>query len=174
MKGVITSCLALLVETQYGADKWRAIMKDAGAEAVAGLRLATSDVNDAIAARLFESTARVLGLSLEQAMDAFGDYWCGTYAPAIYKNDYKRFTSAREMILGMDYVHVAVTQNSSNGRPPRFDFTWEDERTVLVTYRSSRNMIDLYVGIARGVGKYFKERLTVRKVSPDQCRIRFG
>jgi hypothetical protein len=35
-------------------------------------------------------------------------------------------------------------------------------------------MMDIYVGLVRGVGKYFKESLTVQKLSVSQCRIRFA
>lgn len=173
MKGSIVCCLAQLVETEFGADRWRAIVKDAGAERTPGLRLAMSDIDDAIALRLIDSTAHVLGITAEQVADAFGKQWCCVYAPDVYRNYVKRFSSAREMILGLDDLHVSVTEAIPNARPPRFDYHWEDERTLLVTYKSSRGLIDLYVGLARGVGAYFEEKLSVEKLSATQCRIHF-
>jgi hypothetical protein len=174
MKGAISSCLAELVETRFGKDKWEAIRKDAGAGAVAGLRIATSDVDDTTITRLMDSTCKVLGISSAQAADAFGEYWCCTYAPVIYKNYVRRFSNAREMILGMDQIHVEVTERMANARPPRFEYGWENEKSLNVTYKSPRGMMDIYVELVRGVGKYCKESLTVQKLSVSQCRILFA
>jgi hypothetical protein len=173
MKGSITSCLAQLIETTFGKEKWEAVRDHAGAQSVAGLKLATSDVDDAVASRLIQSTCKILGLTEQQAADAFGEYWCCTYAPKVYKAYLQRFRSAREMILGMDQVHSDVTNNMANARPPRFEYHWEDENSLVVTYKSPRGMMSIYVGLARGVGKYFKEKLDVQSLSANQCRIRF-
>jgi hypothetical protein len=174
MKGAMSSCLAQLVETQFGKDQWEAIKRDANAEHVAGLRLAMSDVDDGVFSRLIQSTCKVLGISAAQAADTFGEYWCCTYAPRVYKAYWVRFKSAREMILGMDQVHSEVTDDMANARPPRFEYRWENERALVVTYQSPRDLIDLYIGLARGVGKYFQEKLSVQKLSSSQCRIRFA
>jgi hypothetical protein len=34
-------------------------------------------------------------------------------------------------------------------------------------------MVDLYVGLVRGVGKYFKEKVSARKMSADQVEVIF-
>lgn len=175
MKGTITNCLAELVETKFGKEMWQKVLVDAGLAASAtSVRMVTADVPDARAAALLESTCRVLNITFEQAADAFGEYWCCEYAPRQYQMIVRKFKSAREMILGMDAVHVNLTQTIPNAHPPRFNYRWENEKTLVVEYNSKRNMIDVYVGLARGVGKYFKENLTVSKLSPTTARIVFA
>lgn len=56
----------------------------------------------------------------------------------------------------------------------RFKTAWLDANTLDVEYLSERNLIDVYVGLARGVGKYFKEPLTVTKHSETKVTIVFG
>ena len=174
MKGTITACLIELVEKKFGKDKWAAILDDAKLrEHAADFRMAPVDIPDELIGELLASTCKVLGVTLQQAADAFGEYWCCSYAPRVYALVYKRFKSAREMILGMDKVHVDMTATIPNAHPPRFTYTWENPHTLLVEYKSKRNMIDIYVGLVRGVGTHFKEKLDVTKISPTQVRIVF-
>jgi hypothetical protein len=116
MKGTITNCLAALVVEKFGAEHWKAIPVDAKVDPSTAslLRLPTSDIDDAIVLALLDATCRVLGIPLEAAADAFGEYWC-----------------------------------------------------------CRRALLPIYIGLARGVGKYFGEPLTVRKIGPDRVRIRF-
>jgi hypothetical protein len=175
MKGTITKCLAELVENEFGREKWDAIVADAKVDAktVPLLTLPASDVDDATAGRLIESTCRVLGVSLQEAADAFGEYWCCTYAPRVYAVTVGKFRDARHWLLELDDVHVRVTATMKDARPPRFDYHWVDEDTLEVTYKSHRKLLPIYMGLARGVAAYFGERLNVQQVATDRVRIEF-
>jgi Haem-NO-binding len=175
VKATITNCLAELVETRFGKDKWSAILSDSGLHARASaFRLPTSDIPEDQIGRLLASTCKVLGINFQQAADAFGEYWCCTYAPRIYGVIVKRFKTAREMIVGLDQVHVMMTATIPNSRPPRFEYRWESDNTLNVTYNSQRNMIDIYIGLVKGVGMYFKEKLVVTKLSSQHVKIVFS
>jgi len=174
MKGTITKCLGDWVTASYGKERWKEILTQANAgEKSMSITMAVADVDDTLALALFAATGKVLGLDDNAVADGFGEYWCCTYAPAIYGSIIKRFANAREMILGMDHVHVQLTKTIAKAHPPRFDYRWESERVLFVTYKSQRNLVHLYVGLARGVGKYFNEALTVTKISSQQVRIQF-
>lgn len=176
MKGTITACLAALIEEKFAPDRWKAIVEDAKVDPATAsqLKLPTADIDDGIVVRLLDSTCRALGLTLEQASDAFGEYWCCTYAPKVYRRIVSGFENPRQTILALDAIHVQVTSMMKDARPPRFDYNWLDEDTLEVTYKSKRNLIAIYMGLARGVGKYFGEDLTVSKVGADRVRIEFG
>lgn len=174
MKGTIIKCLAEMVVEKHGGEAtWQHIM-DVAAVPKHTLILATSDIDDAQAGRLFTATTKVLRLSWEQVADAFGEHWCCAYGPRVYGRTFDRFASAREMILGLDQVHVDVTRSLTNATPPRFTYAWKDADTLEVTYASRRGLIDLYVGLARGVGLRYKEPLHVRKLSETLVEIHFG
>jgi hypothetical protein len=175
MKGTITKCLGDWVTAKYGKERWRDILTQANAgEKSMSITMAVADVDDKLAVALFAATGKVLGLDENQVADGFGEYWCCSYAPALYGAIIKRFHSAREMILGMDHVHVQMTRTIEQARPPRFDYRWETEKILFVTYKSQRNLVHLYIGLARGVGKYFNEHLTVSRVGPQLVRIEFA
>jgi hypothetical protein len=152
---------------------WAEILRDAGAEGDVSIRLPSSDVSDEVAFRLMESTSRVLGVSPQQVADAFGEHWCCTYAPKLYGNIMRRFKNAREMILGLDKLHVEMTRTIPNARPPRFEYRWATPNLLVVDYISQRNMVHVYCGLVRGVGKYYKESLQVQNTG-NKVEIRFA
>ncbi len=172
MKGVIVNCLAELVETKFGVDKWKEALEKAGLPRESTF-LVTQDVNDAAVIRVLDSLCKVLNISLQQAADAFGDYWVNVYAPKLYAPYYKDVNSAKEFLLKMDDVHRISTKNIPNAHPPRFDYEWKDDKTLIMTYMSHRNLIDIMIGLIKGVGKYFKEDLQVKKLSDTQVEIVF-
>jgi hypothetical protein len=174
MKGTITRCLAGLVRSKAGDQAWRDIVRAADAgDAEYLLELAGSDVDDALVVRLLHAAKTRLGLEEQATYDAFGEYWCCSYAPTVYAAVYGRFTSARDMILGLDRVHVDVTASMARARPPRFEYAWRDDKTLIVFYKSHRRLAPLYVGLVRGVGKYFKEDLRVTLEASNRVRIDF-
>lgn len=173
MKGVIAGCLGDLVKEKFGKEKWEAVLEDAGLSKVTHF-LATQDIDDAAVLKLIQSACKVLNMSMEQAADAFGDYWMNQYAPKIYKAYYRRANSAREMLLNMNDVHKEVTSSMENAHPPRFEYEWKDDRTLIMTYHSKRGLIDLLVGLVKGVGKYYQENLKVRKLGDTEVEIVFS
>ena len=172
MKGTILKCLQEMVESQHGKPVWQEILDEAGLQ---GSRFFTlsSDVADADAVALFQATASVLELGFQDAANAFGDHWVNVYAPRVYQTIYGRLKSAREFILAMDGVHVMVTNTIENAHPPRFEYEEQADGTLLVTYKSQRGLIDIYIGLVYGVGKFFDTPLQVTKLSARQVRIRF-
>ena len=172
MKGVILQCLREMVKSKFGEAKWNEIVKEAGTDAPA-LILASSDIEDSTALGCVHAACNVLGVTLPQAADAFGDFWMNEFAPKIYPSLLQGSVSAKDFLLLMDETHQRVTRTIPNARPPRFTFDWEDATTLLMTYQSERCLIDVAVGLAKGVGRYYKESLTVERVSDSQLRVRF-
>lgn len=172
MKGVIVQCLRELVREEIGAETWTKVMRACGQNPERML-LAAEDFDDALVLDLVKATCEATGLSLGQAADAFGRRWMCHYAPRVYPMILDKHQGARELLLGMDDVHVKTTERMPNARPPRFDYEWTDERTLIMRYRSERSLIDFMVGLVRGVGERFDEALKVRKLSDDEVEVRF-
>ena len=66
-----------------------------------------------------------------------------------------------------------MTKNIPNASPPRFDYEWNDTNTLIMKYKSNRNLIDILVGLVKGVGNYFQEDLTVSKTGMDKVQVVF-
>jgi hypothetical protein len=92
----------------------------------------------------------------------------------MYPLFYERHAMARDFLLDMNSVHVQMTRMMEQARPPRFDYEWKDDRTLLMRYQSQRGLIDFMVGLAKGVGRYYQEDIQVTKLGPDKVRIMFA
>jgi hypothetical protein len=57
--------------------------------------------------------------------------------------------------------------------PPRFDYDWKNEKTLVITYKSPRGLVDFLIGLIHGVGKYFHEELMTTKLSADKVEVIF-
>lgn len=172
MKGVIVSCLADLVREKFGEDKWKQCLERTGIDRHKTF-FVSEDVNDETAVEILGSVCEVLNLSLAAAADAFGDYWVNEFAPRIYGGIYRGKKNAREFLSAMDDVHMNMTSSLPNARPPRFEYSWESDNVMLMTYKSHRGLIDVMIGLIKGVGNHFGEDLEVSKISDTQVRIVF-
>jgi hypothetical protein len=172
MKGVIAACLAELVKEKFGKDKWDAALEDAGL-APTTIFMPSSNIEDEAVLKVVSSACKVLNITMIQAADAFGDYWVTTYAPKVYKAYYRGKPNAREFLTNMDYVHKTVTERVSDAHPPRFDYEWKDDNTLIMSYKSSRGLIDFFVGLVKGVGHHFNEKLVITKLGNTKVKIVF-
>jgi hypothetical protein len=173
MKGTIAKCLEELVVTQFGRDKWEQSLKDVGLSP-STVFWPMSDIDDAQVMGLVEAVCKNLSITLVQAADAFGAYWVNVYSQRMYPLYYERNATARDFLLDMDNVHMQATRTMEKARPPRFDYEWKDDRSLIMHYKSERGLIDFVVGLARGVGKYYGENIEVSKLGPDKVQIVFA
>ena len=172
MKGVIAICLGELISEKFSRDKWEEVLEGAGLPRKTFF-LATEDVDDAATMRVVASVCKVMDMSMTQAADAFGEYWFNVYAPRVYKAHYAGKKSAKEMLMALNHIHKSVANHSPNAHPPKFEYDWKDDKTLLMTYQSSRGLIDFFIGIVKGVGTYYKEKLSITKLPNNKVEIRF-
>jgi methyl-accepting chemotaxis protein len=172
MKGTIVLCIAELVKTVGGDEKWREILRKSGLPE--DLKLTrVADVDDAVIQTVLKNICEVLNLNILQVADAFGDYWINVYAPKHFKAYLFGLNSAKALIMGMDKIHYQVTKILPNAHPPRFDYEEIDEKTLKVHYKSHRNMIDFYIGLVKGIGRMFNTSLKIKKLSEQYIEITF-
>ena len=173
MKGTIVRCLEELVVTQFGEDKWQKSLEDAGIKS-SRIFLPFEDVEDSVVMKLVTAVCKNLNISLSQAADAFGDYWVNVYSQKLYPQYYAKHKTARDFLLDMDAVHVAMTKTIKDAKPPRFEYEWKSEDTLIMHYNSHRGLIDFAVGLVKGVGKFYNETLRVTKLGSDKIEIVFS
>lgn len=160
MKGTIIKCLEELVRKNYGDEKWKAILERTNQKGK--MFLTSADVPDADAVALIQATSTVLGISQDDAYEAFGNYWSTVYAPTLYPMYFSKAKTAREFLLGMQGVHETVTRTVKDAHPPKFTYDTSDPNRLVMNYASSRNLVALMPGLIRGVAKYYNEKVNVR------------
>ncbi len=172
MKGTVAVCLKETVIKKGGEKAWEEILTKAGFGPETLFTMG-EDVPDGSIVSLMESCSKVMGWSMQDTFDEFGEYWMLEYGPRVYVAFFDGKRSSREFLETMDNVHVVVTNTMSNARPPRFRHEYVNDSTMIMHYASHRGMIDVMVGFIRGVGKYYKEELKITKLGPEKVQIEF-
>jgi hypothetical protein len=172
MKGTIIVCLQELVVERGGIETWQRTLSEANID-TASMFMLNQDVDEAESAALFKASANVLELPWEQLCDAFGHHWCVVYAPKIYRSFYSKHKDLRTFILDINDMHARMTAALPRARPPRFRTEAIGTKSLLVHYESTRGLIDLAIGLSRGMAVYFQESVSIEKLSASQFRIDF-
>jgi hypothetical protein len=171
MKGTIHKSIEKLVIEKFGEEKWYECLASVGLDEDHVFML-NEDVDEQLTMDLLGKMPAILGISFQQVCDAFGEYWVNAYVPKIYFGYIENYKTAKEFLLAMDEIHETVTKEIPNAKPPRFDFEDKGE-SIIVTYKSERGLIDLYISLVKGVGIYFKQMLDIKKLSETQVEITF-
>lgn len=172
MKGSIIKCLQELVISKAGKEVWQQSLEAAGVNK-ATIFLPVADIDDQVALSIVQAVCETMGISLQEAADAFGDYWVNVYSQQIYPSFYLSHKNARDFLLAMDNLHIKVTNSVSNARPPRFQYEQTEDGSLIMHYQSHRGMIDFLVGLIKGVGTYYKQPLDVVKLDAQRVQISF-
>ncbi len=173
MKGAFLKCMHDMISLRYGESKWQQIIETAGIPKTVYL-FPTVDLDESIVRSIINSACKVLGINLIQIADSFGEFWMNSYAPKIYDSIYKRNKTAKDFLLNIDNIHMAVQYSMKGSEPPRFKYEWKDDNTLIMKYISKRGLLDFAVGFIKGVAKYYKEDIKVKKIVPDQVEIMFN
>ncbi len=173
MKGTIVLCLEQLVCSKFSREQWQRSLKEAGMNP-ATMFLPFQDIDDAAVMKVVQAVCTTLNLTLTQAADAFGDYWVGTYSQELYGQYYQRYTTTREFLTALDSIHVTMTKTMQNAHPPRFTYEWKNEKTLIMHYTSQRHLIDFAVGLIKGVGKFYRENVTITKLGGEKIHVTFA
>ncbi len=172
MKGAIVNCLKEMIVTKFGQSKWEEIIIASG-QTPHRVIMATNDIDDSLVLLMVQNSCKILNQNIEQISDYFGDYWMNSFAVGVYKPYYGTTSSAKEFFVKLNDIHSKVTKYIPNAQPPKFEYEWRGDDTLVLTYISPRGLIDFVVGLAKGVGNYFNQKLSVRKISSTRIEIIF-
>ncbi len=172
MKGVVPHALSKLIIENYGVNKWLDALERAGIQN-RRVYLPIENVPDEEVFKLVEAVSDVLNISTDELISMFGKYWINTYAYKMYKPFYN-VENAREFILKLPDIHKQVVANIEGATPPEFRFEWLADNVLLMHYKSPRNLIDLGIGLLRGVADYFDEDIKITKINNNTLQLEFN
>ena len=72
----------------------------------------------------------------------------------------------------IDKIHLNIATLYNNLVPPRFDVE-ENNNKLIIHYKSNRNLIDSLISLVKGVGKYYNEKLEIKKVDNKTVEVIF-
>ncbi len=172
MKSVIPLAVQETYVKHFGDSDWPIVLKKAGLSSNTKY-FAHRDTPDSEVVALLQAIMKHKGLTMVQLSDVFGDYWVNDFTTRHYFAFHQRAESARQFLLNMNTVHDKIGSKVAGSKPPRFTFEELANGNLRMGYDSERDLIDLVVGLVKGVGKRFNESITVTKINNRLLELKF-
>ncbi len=172
MKGSIVDAIKDLITEFFGREEWLKVLENANIDRNTHFGI-KQDIPDEVVLSIIDSISKTLKLSQLEVIDAFGEYWASVYTPKVYKPYYRGIRSAKELITRLDEIHQKVIHDIPNAKPPRFEYKWENENTLIMKYKSFRNLILIFIAVLKGLAKHYKTPLEIEQISENEVRIIF-
>lgn len=165
MYGLINKAIQGLVCSQMGEEAWEKIKQQAEVEEE--LFLGTANYPDDVTYRLVRAASEVTGLSADEIMQAFGQYWLLYTAQEGYGSMLNACgNSYYEFILNLPTLHNRVGMVIPNLTPPSFWCTDVTPTSIRLHYRSERpGLTPVVLGIFHGLEQRFQTQVEVQHVA---------
>lgn len=177
MYGLVNAAVQDLVCTSFGPDKWEAIKVKAGIEEVDTFSR-MGQYPDEMTYRLVAAASDVLGLSSDEVMIAFGEFWVLYTGRLGYGHLFDiAGNSLRDFLLNLDALHTRVGQNFTQLRPPSFQYDILGDQVLRMHYHSERQgFCPMVIGLLRGLSLRFQSEMSVEhpvcsKHGADHCEF---
>lgn len=164
-------CLQQMVESKFGKAKWSSIMEKSGLPRTKTF-VSNHQIDDDLIYKVIGNTCDELDITIEQAADAFGNYWMTEFAAKKYYAFVLTHQNARSFLLSMTKVHDKIT-NDEKATPPKFEFEELSENMITMTYNSKRNLEVFWLGLIKGVGDYFNENIEIKELGKSKVELTF-
>ena len=164
MNGLVNRAIEQLVISMKGEAGWRGVCAHAGVAADGFVSMQNYD--DDITFRLVNSVSERLGLSREQVLEAFGEYWI-TYTA---DEGYGALMAAggshlREFLANLNDMHSRVETIFTQLRIPLFRVEDVSDTEYRLYYASEREgLAPMVLGLVKGLAKRFGQSVEIVQV----------
>jgi Haem-NO-binding len=168
MYGLVNKALQNLVCSRFGEDTWETIKRDAGVDidAFVSMEAYPDDITD----NLVRAASEVVGLSAEDVLKAFGEYWVLYTAKEGYGEILKLAGDTLPAFLqNLDNLHTRVGLMFPRLKPPSFWCTDIREDSLRLHYRpgldSRTGLGPFVVGALKGLAIRFKTEIEINQTA---------
>jgi len=164
MYGLIQRAIQSMVCTRFDAATWEAVKREAGVDDE--VFVANATYPDDVTYKLVGATSKLTGLSAEDVLEAFGEYWVLVTAADGYGGLMDATGSTLpEFLSGLNNLHTRVQLIFPALRPPSITCTDITKNSLTLHYRTFRpGLAPFVVGLLKGLGKRFATPVDVRLV----------
>lgn len=156
MYGIVNKAIEDLVKTNFGEEKWDLIKEKSGVDI--DLFLSNEPYDDDITFKLAIASADVLGLTVGQVLNAFGEWW-------VLKTGKEKYgglmqaggNNLKEFLVNLPMFHNRIMLMYPKLTPPEFKVSHLEENSIHVHYHSKRQGLQEFVrGLLSGLGKLYE------------------
>jgi hypothetical protein len=161
MYGIVNKAIEDLVTENFGADKWEAVKQKSGVDV--DFVLSNEPYDDAITYQLAGAASDILGLSVGQVLNAFGEWW-------ILKTGKEKYgglmeaggSNLREFLVNLPMFHNRIMLMYPKLTPPEFKVSDATENSIHVHYHSKREGLQEFVrGLLSGLAKMYNVEVVI-------------
>jgi Haem-NO-binding len=156
MYGIVNKAIQELVTENFGADNWEAVKEKSGIDV--DYFLANEPYDDDITFKLAVAASEVLGITVGQVLNAFGEWW-------ILKTGKEKYgglmqaggNNLKEFLVNLPMFHNRIMLMYPKLTPPEFKVSEIEANSILVHYHSKREGLQEFVrGLMTGLGKMYE------------------
>jgi hypothetical protein len=161
MYGIVNKAIQDLVTENFGAGEWDAIKQKSGVDVE--YFLSNEPYDDDITYKLAGAASEVLGLSVGQVLNAFGEYW-------VLKTGKEKYgglmqaggNNLKEFLVNLPLFHNRIVLMYPKLTPPEFKVSDLTDNSIHVHYHSKREGLQEFVrGLLSGLAKMYETNATI-------------
>jgi hypothetical protein len=165
--GIIFSELKKYVESKLGADTWPALLDAAGLGPKLYMNIQSYPDQDAVS--LVMTASRLTGQPAPNILQDFGEY-IAEHLIGMYRSLVRPEWKTLELLENVERtIHTIVRARHPGAVPAQITCVRTGPQEVMLTYRSARRMCPVAKGIVLGLGRYYRQQVTVEET---QCTHR--
>jgi hypothetical protein len=176
MYGLVNLAVEELIRSQFGEEKWTKVCERAGALGITFNRM--QPYPDELTYRLVAAVTEVLGISSDDALVAFGEFWVLYTGRKGYGHLFDiAGRSLVDFLHNLDNLHSRVGQNFRELNPPSFQCEDLDPKSLRLHYFTQRvGLCPMVRGLLTGLGKHFQTDIDIehpicRRSGGEHCEF---
>jgi hypothetical protein len=164
MYGLVNRAVQQLVEQHLGPTGWARVCKQAGISDDGFV--AVSAYPDQMTYKLVGAVSQEMGMSPEQVLEAFGEYWILYTAQEGYGDLLQMGgDNLRDFLGNLDHMHSRVESLFTEMVLPQFSVEDEGPGRYLLLYQSHREGLGPMVnGLVKGLAKRFNQNIELEEL----------
>ena len=166
MYGIVNKAIEDLVKTNFGEEKWEAVLERSEIEH--DFFISNEPYDDDITYKLAGAVSEEMNIPIEQVLQAFGEWW-------ILKTSKEKYgglmeaggNNLKEFLVNLPVFHNRVMLIYPKLTPPEFQVSDVEESSVRVHYYSKREGLQEFVrGLLTGLGKLYDTPVKADLIEP--------
>lgn len=173
MKGIVFNLLEQVVSTAHGEDVWDQLLDDAGVD---GVYTSLGSYPDEELGLLVKAASEALDTPADDVVRWFGEQTLPLFAIR-YPDLFTAQSSTRTLVLNLnDVIHPEVEKLYPGASTPVFAFDTSSPDTLLMKYRSPRQLCSFAEGLLLGTATHYGEQIVIdrprcMKRGDDHCLL---
>ena len=161
MYGIINKAIQDLITENFGEEKWEEIKEKSQIDV--DFFISNEPYNDDITYKLAGAASEVLGITVGEVLNAFGEWWILRTGKEKYGGLMETGgKNLKEFLENLPLFHNRIMLMYPKLTPPEFKVSNIEENSIHVHYHSKREGLQEFVrGLMHGLAKMFNVNVTV-------------